>query len=153
MQGETFTIIEIFISGRNLRDLDFFSKSDPYVQVSYKRDFNCKNYSMVGRTETVKDNLNPTFSRSFKIDYIFESKQDIMFEVFDDDGGNDDVVGSVITTVGALMGSKNQTMILDIKDKGKSQGKLVVRCEPISESGGNFGVIQNFMNSSSKQPN
>lgn len=83
---------------------------------------------MVGRTETVSNNLNPTFSRSFTIDYIFESKQDIMFEVLDDDGGNDDHIGTVATTVGALMGSKNQTSILEIHSKGKSQGKLIVRC-------------------------
>jgi hypothetical protein len=32
--------------------------------------------------------------------------------VFDDDGGNDDFLGSVETSIGAIMGSKNQTLIL-----------------------------------------
>ena len=50
MQGETFQRVELFLSARNLRDLDFFSKSDPYVKISYKRDFTAKNYSMIGRT-------------------------------------------------------------------------------------------------------
>ena len=58
-----------------------------------------------------------------------------MFEIMDDDGGNDDFIGSVTTTVGALMGAKNQTSILEIQNKGKGQGKLIVRCEPISDSG------------------
>jgi len=32
--------------------------------------------------------------------------------VFDDDGGNDDFLGSAETSIGAIMGSKNQTLIL-----------------------------------------
>ena len=35
--------------------------------------------------------------------------------MFDDDGGNDDYIGSVETTVGALMGAKNQTSIIELK--------------------------------------
>jgi len=42
--------IEIYISARNLKDKDVFSKSDPYVKVSYKRDFTQKHYSVLGRT-------------------------------------------------------------------------------------------------------
>lgn len=42
--------IEIYISGRSFRDLDVFSKSDPYVKVSYRRDFTQKNYAVLGRT-------------------------------------------------------------------------------------------------------
>ena len=42
--------IELFLAGRSLRDKDFFSKSDPYVKVSYLRDFSCKNYIDLGRT-------------------------------------------------------------------------------------------------------
>lgn len=32
------------------------------------------------------------------------------------------------------MGSKNQTSVLDLKAEGKPAGKLVVRCEKLSES-------------------
>jgi hypothetical protein len=28
----------------------------------------------IGRTETLKDNLNPNFKKTFMIDYIFETK-------------------------------------------------------------------------------
>lgn len=50
MQDSLSQQIEIFLSGRNLKDKDFFSKSDPYVKVSYRRDFNCKSYIPLGRT-------------------------------------------------------------------------------------------------------
>lgn len=89
--------IELFLSCRNLRDLDVFSKSDPYIRVSFKRDFSHNKFSILGKTETVQNNLNPNFSKSFVVDYIFESRQDIRFDVFDDDGkgDNDDYIGYV----------------------------------------------------------
>jgi hypothetical protein len=48
--NQTFQKIEIYLAGRNLKDLDVFSKSDPFIKVSYRRDFNCKNYTTLGRT-------------------------------------------------------------------------------------------------------
>lgn len=41
--------IELYISCRNLRDLDVFSKSDPYVKVSYRRDFTQNQYTVLGK--------------------------------------------------------------------------------------------------------
>lgn len=91
-----------------------FSKSDPYVRVSYRRDFTQKQYAILGRTETIQNNLNPNYAKTFALDYIFESRQDIRFDVYDDDnnGDKDDYIGTVETTVGALMGAKCQTSIL-----------------------------------------
>ena len=45
----------------------------------------------------MKNNLNPNFQKSFALDYIFESRQDIKFDIFDDDGNgdNDDYIGSI----------------------------------------------------------
>ncbi len=61
------------------------------MKVSYKRDFAQHNFAILGRTETIQNNLNPNFAKTFIIDFIFESRQDIRFDVFDDDGkGNDD---------------------------------------------------------------
>ena len=34
---ETSQKIEMFLNARGLGDLDFFSKSDPYVKVTFKR--------------------------------------------------------------------------------------------------------------------
>lgn len=42
--------IELYISCRNLRDLDVFSKSDPYVKVSYRRDFTQNQYTVLGKS-------------------------------------------------------------------------------------------------------
>ena len=48
----------------------------------------------------------------------------------EDDGMNDDFIGQVVTTVGALAGAKNQTSILDLvnpRSKQAKLGKLIVR--------------------------
>lgn len=58
--------------------------------------------------------------------------------MFDDDNGNDDYLGSVETTVGALMGAKGQTSILDLKSQSKNMGKLIVRCEKLGVTNENY---------------
>jgi len=50
--------------------MDIFSKSDPYVKVSFKRAPN-QPWAFLGRTETIDNNLNPNFKKSFIVDYIF----------------------------------------------------------------------------------
>lgn len=40
--------VELYLSCRNLRDLDVFSKSDPYIKLSYKRDFTQKQFAILG---------------------------------------------------------------------------------------------------------
>ena len=134
--------VELFLTGRNLLDMDFFSKSDPYVKVFFKPSPNAR-MMQIGRTETVMDNLNPNFRASFGLDFVFETTQEIKFEVFDEDDEkdqrNDDYIGETSTTLGALTGAKNQTSILELKNPKNPKlkcGKLIVRIEPASDSNG-----------------
>jgi hypothetical protein len=46
---ETSQKIELFLNGRGFGDLDFFSKSDPYIKVFFKRHPN-ENMVSLGRT-------------------------------------------------------------------------------------------------------
>ncbi len=39
------------------------------------------------------------------------------------------------------MGAKNQTSVLDLKSDGKPRGKLVVRCEKLTESNRNYPYL------------
>lgn len=48
--NDMFERIELFLSCRSLKDLDVFSKSDPYIKVSYKRDFTQHHFAPLGRT-------------------------------------------------------------------------------------------------------
>ena len=66
--------LEIFLTARSLGNMDFFSKSDPYVKVYFKATPQGL-WGLIGRTETVNNNLNPDWGKSFVLDYYFESKQ------------------------------------------------------------------------------
>ena len=53
------------------------------------------------------------------------------FEVYDEDdkgnSANDDFIGAVETTVGALAGARDQTSILNLKGKKANPGKIILR--------------------------
>ena len=63
------TQVEFFIKGKNLKDMDTFSKSDPICRVYLMTQGVHTNYVKVGETEEIKDNLNPDFKTTIKIDY------------------------------------------------------------------------------------
>jgi len=46
---------------------------------------------------------------------------------------NYSMIGSCLTDVGTIVGAKNQTVILDLRNqKHKTAGKIVLRCETIA---------------------
>lgn len=63
--------VELYFSCRNLINLDVMSKSDPQVQL-YESNPNNKSWYLKDSTEMIRDNLNPDFAKSIKVDYIFE---------------------------------------------------------------------------------
>jgi len=125
--------VELYISCRGLKDLDFFGKSDPKVKLLGQTQ---GNWTQLGVTETLKDNLNPDFKKTIIVDFMFESKQPLKFEVWDvDDSGKDDLIGSVETTVGEIMGARKQILECDLKTKkAKTTGKLIVKAEKIGST-------------------
>ena len=96
----------MYISGRKLRDLDFFSKSDPICILS-EYNSQTKQWVKLGQTEQIKNNLNPDFKTKFTVNYFFEKAQKMKFEMIDWDGSGDyDPIGSLETTMGAIMGAR-----------------------------------------------
>lgn len=82
--------------------------------------------------------MNPNFKKSFTVDYTFEVKQDCYFEVQDEDDGNSfDHLGECYTTIGAIVGARNNTLVLDLMDKntkrkaGKS--KIIFVADSVSD--------------------
>ena len=76
--------VEFHISCKNLPDLDTFSKSDPMVLVSLK-DPESGEYKELGRTECIKNNLNPSFKKLFGLQYYLEESQELVFKICDVD--------------------------------------------------------------------
>jgi Ca2+-dependent lipid-binding protein len=94
---------------------------------------------LLGRTETIDNNLNPNFKKSFMVDFIFEARQELKFEVMDEDdkldSKNDDFIGSVETTLGAMAGARDQTLILSLNNPKKNNvGKIILRVEPCNNA-------------------
>jgi hypothetical protein len=61
----------------------------------------------VGRTEQVKDNLNPNFAQSVTVDYHFEELQKLKFSVYDIDDPKSnlkkaDFLGELESTLGQV---------------------------------------------------
>ncbi|EAR93346.1 copine protein (macronuclear) [Tetrahymena thermophila SB210] len=133
---ETFQKVDITISCRSLKDADVFSKSDPLVVVRMKNTQNGSWYE-IGRTETIQNNLNPNFKRSLQLDYMFEQKQELHLQVLDSDGSSFDHLGEAFTTLGAIVGAKNNTLILDLTDqktkKKINKSKIILIAEKIND--------------------
>lgn len=87
----------------------------------------------VGRTETVKDNLNPKFTKQFQLDYHFEEQQPLRFAVYDQDSrratlADHDLIGVVDTTLGNIMGHRGDvTEPIHHPSSRSFRGQLVVR--------------------------
>lgn len=84
--------------------MDILSKSDPEVHV-YLRDSRTPQFTLIGKTEMILNNLNPDFTKTFMIDYFFEKEQIIKFEVYDVDTTGNDHIGNCETTVSRIMTS------------------------------------------------
>jgi len=44
------------------------------------------------------------------------------------------MIGSIETTMGAIMGAKGSALIAELKHKGKKTGTIIVRAESVAES-------------------
>uniref|UniRef100_A0A665W9U2 Copine Vb n=1 Tax=Echeneis naucrates TaxID=173247 RepID=A0A665W9U2_ECHNA len=98
------TKVEITVSCRNLLDKDTFSKSDPceYAAETESLSF--------GRTEVIDNTLNPDFVRKYILDYFFEEKQNLRFDLYDVDSKSSDLskhdfLGQIFCTLGEIVGS------------------------------------------------
>lgn len=120
--------LELYFSCRNLKNMDSLSKSDPQL-ILYEMKNN--RWEQIGKTEVIKDNLNPNFTTSFPIDFYFERKQPLRVEVRDIDSSTSfDLIGNAYFELGQIVGSHNNVLIQDIVSPTKAiHGKLIVRFE------------------------
>jgi hypothetical protein len=99
--------VQLFISGRKLKNLDILSKSDP--RCSLFEMINNK-WVLKGKTEMQNNQLNPDFTTSITIDYFFEKTQKLKFVMEDGDTStSSEEIGVVETTLAGIMGKRAQT--------------------------------------------
>ncbi|KAJ8370266.1 hypothetical protein SKAU_G00102940 [Synaphobranchus kaupii] len=66
--------------------------------------------AVFGRTEVIDNTLNPDFVRKYILDYFFEEKQNLRFDLYDVDSKSPDLskhdfLGQVFCTLGEIVGS------------------------------------------------
>ncbi|XP_064633695.1 copine-8-like isoform X2 [Lineus longissimus] len=126
--------VEISVSCRNLKDKDVFSHSDPLC-VLYAKEMGVERWREMGRTESIKDTLNPDFVKKFVMDYHFEESQKLRFDVYDQDSPSaklerHDYLGSMECTLGQMVGGMVEKPLTGPGRAGK-WGTILVRAEEI----------------------
>ena len=119
---------------KKLKDLDLITKSDP-ICILQEKQVN-GTWKEVGRTEKKNDTLNPIFDKNFQLNYYFERHQHLQFKLIDDDGNDKfDLIGIFETTLGKIMGARQQTTIADlIKDGKHARGQIIIQADSIKDS-------------------
>nr|XP_025035415.1 copine-7 [Pelodiscus sinensis] len=98
--------VELRVSCKHLLDRDTLNKSDPCVVLLMQSQ---GQWMEVDRSEVIKSNLHPVFSKVFSVDYYFEEVQKLRFEVYDSHGHaslgthDDDFLGGMECTVGQVL--------------------------------------------------
>ncbi|KAJ4933797.1 hypothetical protein JOQ06_006608, partial [Pogonophryne albipinna] len=126
---------------RNLLDRDTFSKSDPLL-VLYTQGAECKQWREFGRTEVIDNTLNPDFIRKYILDYFFEEKQNLRFDVYDIDSKSPDLakhptdfndfLGQVHCTLGEIVGSPASRLEKPLGGiPGKKCGTIILSAEEL----------------------
>ncbi|KAL2103887.1 hypothetical protein ACEWY4_000755 [Coilia grayii] len=132
--------IYIFVTfiHRNLLDMDTFSKSDPVV-VLYVQGIGTKEWREFGRTEVIDNTLNPDFVRKFVLDYFFEEKQNLRFDVYNVDtrssnmSKHESFLGQTFCTLGEIIGSKGSRQERNLSGiPGKKCGIIILTAEELS---------------------
>ncbi|XP_007228266.1 copine-8 [Astyanax mexicanus] len=130
------TKVEITVSCRNLLDRDTFSKSDP-ICVLYTQTVASREWREFGRTEVIDNTLNPDFVRKFILDYFFEERQNLRFDLYDLDSKSEnlskhDFLGQMYCTLGEVVGSPGSRMERPLMGiPGKNCGTIIVKAEEL----------------------
>lgn len=126
--------VELTVSAKNLRDRDTLSKSDPLC-ILFLKETGHDRFFEVGRTEMIKDSLNPQWIRKFEMDYRFEERQILKFSIYDWDTKStkpedQDSLGSVECSLGEIMGRQGSELSKTIT----GGGILLIQGDEVSAS-------------------
>eukprot|EP00092_Neocalanus_flemingeri_P106493 GFUD01136651.1.p1 GENE.GFUD01136651.1~~GFUD01136651.1.p1 ORF type:complete len:613 (+),score=118.61 GFUD01136651.1:100-1938(+) len=104
---EPTSTVELSIRCRDLADMDVFSKSDPFC-VLYVKDSKSGQWLCLDKTETIDNTLEPHFEKKFVLQYKFEERQLLRFDVYDSDGNSNnledhDFIGSMECSLGEVV--------------------------------------------------
>ncbi|KAF7636949.1 C2 domain-containing protein [Meloidogyne graminicola] len=132
--------VELMLEARNLMDKDFLSKSDP-ICIVYLKGLGLKSeeYFEIGRTEVIYNNLNPKWNNKIHLDYFFETKQILRFDIYDIDANDPvdlsrhDFLGRCECHLADIVSTTEDFLRLDLRNGKRQKGALFVRAEEVDE--------------------
>ena len=99
----------------------------------------------VGRTEMIKNSLNPEFTKLIKMEYHFETNQKIRFDVYDVDTTtgsleDQDFIGTAEILLSEMLTTRKCHYVEELSFEGKKggRGEISVLCE---EDDGNDDLV------------
>jgi len=124
LSGNKETVVFNFCA-KKLDKMDFFGKSDPYMEISRSTESN--QYVLVHRTEVIKSNLNPQW-KQIKLEVRTlcngDYHRDLKFSVYDwDMGGGHDYIGSFHTNLNRLKAGNSSDNVYDCINEEKQKKK------------------------------
>ncbi|CAK75399.1 unnamed protein product (macronuclear) [Paramecium tetraurelia] len=138
--SELLEKLDLYISCRQLDDLDIVSDLDPYAVIYLKHN---NHWTKFGQTELVKNNLNPNYKTSIQLEYHFEVQQHLKLEVYHYISPTQSkvkylsrlqVVGIAETTVALIVASRDQILMGDlINISGRRSGYFIIQADIIKQ--------------------
>uniref|UniRef100_A0AAY4E495 C2 domain-containing protein n=1 Tax=Denticeps clupeoides TaxID=299321 RepID=A0AAY4E495_9TELE len=108
------------------------------VVVLYVQGIGTKEWREFGRTEMIDNTLNPDFVRKFVLDFFFEEKQNLRFDVYNVDTRSSniskhDFLGQTFCTLGEIIGSAGGRLERTLSGiPGKKCGTIIFTAEELS---------------------
>merc|ERR1712154_506938 len=90
----------------------------------------------IGRTETIQDSLNPDFVKKFIVDYFFEERQLLKFEIYDIDSSSQrlsdhDFLGCMECSLGEVVSAPGSCFNQKLEGPSAKRGSIIVRSEEV----------------------
>ncbi|CDW84094.1 copine family protein [Stylonychia lemnae] len=129
--------VQLFIQCRNLRDEDNETMCNPQCCLSWKPDNIEQVWQLLDKTDAKINESNPQFEKPFQLDFQFDKIQPLKFTIQDKLGEYKyENLCSFETTLGAILGSKNQILTKDLKIEGvkNSRSCISIRAESIKDA-------------------
>lgn len=118
--------IELALTAADLEDMDTFSKSDPFCVVYTKESGGGPDkWICIGKTETIMNTLNPAWQTKFVMEYKFEARQLLKFEVYDSDSDSarledHDFIGACECSLGEIVSAQGRGLTKSLIGAGTS---------------------------------
>lgn len=143
-QSIDLSYVQLEIRAENLRDRDFVGKSDPIccLQVPAKRSLDvtpATEWKTVNKTEILRNTVNPSWEKRFRLPYLFEQHQPLRFYLFDVDDfkrERGDFLGTCDVPLATLVREGTCTLPLnDPKGRPRKSGTLLIRTHDENATG------------------